>query len=175
MLPASEVIELSELRIGNILEYDGKYVHVTTVSRDIDDEYQDTIGFCELDKTTEEIVDWNRSLVDKLKRVALTHVLLENCGFERKVHVDEVKGFNESAVISQHRFSIEVYDCDLELSSSPGSIEKFVDETESAEEFYGAYLINAKQVKLYIKPISFLHELQNLYSSLSGKELNVRL
>lgn len=83
-IAASEVIELKELRIGNILQYDGKYVHVTNISSDIDDEYEDLIGFCELGKTTNEISDWNRALADKLRRVPLSNEILKSFGFEIK-------------------------------------------------------------------------------------------
>lgn len=75
------LMEPKDLRIGNILLYDEKYVHVTTLSMDIDDEYEETIGFCYLGKTTNEICSWNRSLCDRLKPIALTDVLLEVCGF----------------------------------------------------------------------------------------------
>lgn len=76
------IMEPKDLRIGNILKYEGEYVHVTQVSMDIDDEYQEIIGFCKLGKHTDEIADWNRALCDKLNPVTLTPELLEILGFE---------------------------------------------------------------------------------------------
>jgi hypothetical protein len=78
----NELIDPRTLRIGNLLEYDGKVVHVTMLSLDIDDEYQDTIGFCAIGQTSHEKSDWNRALVDKLDRIPLTHEWLVKLGFE---------------------------------------------------------------------------------------------
>lgn len=78
------IIHPEELMIGNILEYKGKIVHVTTLSLDIDDEYQETIGFCEFGKTTDEICDWNRALANGLKPIILNHDLLKKLGFINK-------------------------------------------------------------------------------------------
>jgi hypothetical protein len=36
-VPSENIIELSELRIGNILEYRGRLVHVTLLDMDIED------------------------------------------------------------------------------------------------------------------------------------------
>src|SRR4051812_18955720 len=79
---ADRVIELRELRIGNILSYKGSYVHATLLSIDADDEYEDTIGFCLLGTNSKEKSDWNRALAADLNRVALTPEILEKCGFE---------------------------------------------------------------------------------------------
>jgi hypothetical protein len=40
------VIELTELRIRNLLQYKGGIVHVTLLDTDVDDESEETIGFC---------------------------------------------------------------------------------------------------------------------------------
>lgn len=67
-----ELIELSELKIGNYLLYKGEIVHVTSLSLDIDDEYEDTIGFCKLGETSNEVAAWNRALANDLERIPLT-------------------------------------------------------------------------------------------------------
>lgn len=67
-----ELIELSELKIGNYLLYKGEVVHVTSLSLDIDDEYEDTIGFCKLGSISNEIAAWNRALANDLERIPLT-------------------------------------------------------------------------------------------------------
>lgn len=77
------LMELNDLRIGNVLSYDGQLVHVTTLSMNIDDEYQEIIGFCKVGESSNEIADWNRALCDKLKPTPLTHEILEKAGFEK--------------------------------------------------------------------------------------------
>ena len=67
-----ELIELSELRIGSLLLYKGQPVYVTSLSMDVDDEYEDTIGFCKLGESSNEVVAWNTSLVNDLERIPLT-------------------------------------------------------------------------------------------------------
>src|SRR6185295_18851580 len=83
-VPVERIIELSELRIGNYLEFDGQIVHVTSLSLDIDDEYNDTIGFCKLGSFNNEQSNWNRALADKLKRIQISPEWLLNLGFEKK-------------------------------------------------------------------------------------------
>lgn len=85
------IIETSELMIGSVLEYEGNPVYITNLSLDIDDEYNEIIGFCELGKTTDEVSDWNRALCGKLKPVYLSNDILLNLGFR----YDRVKGFND--------------------------------------------------------------------------------
>lgn len=87
----SVIFEPSELMIGSVLMYEGKPVYVTNLSLDIDDEYNELIGFCELGKTTDEICDWNRALSGKLKPVHLSNDILLNLGFK----YERVKGFND--------------------------------------------------------------------------------
>lgn len=79
----SDLIELQELRIGNLLDYKGKFHYVSTLSLDLDDEYQETIGICELCKRSGEKVDWNRALVHDLKRVPITDELLVRLGLNK--------------------------------------------------------------------------------------------
>lgn len=87
------VIDPRELRIGNIMSYKGKIVWVTHLSLDIDDEYQDLIGFVELGKSTDEHMDWNRTLNLDLKRIPLTPEWLERCAF---IHDDGDKKWYKS-------------------------------------------------------------------------------
>lgn len=75
------IIELNELRIGNLLVYKGDLVQVTSLSCDIDDEYQEQICFVKVGTSTNEKGGWNRSLVNDLKRIPLTMQWLVACGF----------------------------------------------------------------------------------------------
>lgn len=77
------LLDLNDLRIGNILSYKGELVHVTFLSRDIDDEYQDIIGFCKLGKYTDEVSGWNRELCKDLRPVAITDDHLVKLGFHK--------------------------------------------------------------------------------------------
>lgn len=76
------ILEPKELRIGNILFYEekGMFVHVTSLSLDIDDEYEPQIGVCEVGKTMGEIVRWERKVA--FKPIPLTPDILEKAGFQ---------------------------------------------------------------------------------------------
>lgn len=79
----NELIDIKELRIGNLLSYDNKVVYITSLSMDIDDEYEDQIGFCNVGESSNEKGGWNRSLVDKLAPIPITPELLGRCGFKK--------------------------------------------------------------------------------------------
>lgn len=110
MIAAEKIIELKELRIGNILSYKGNYVHVTLISIDADDEYEDTIGFCPMGTRSGEKADWNRALADGLDRVPVTPEILEKCGFdhrhERKNADPQIEFLYEAKVQI-----MEIWDC----------------------------------------------------------------
>lgn len=89
-IPKEKIIDIRDLRIGNYLLYDGKIVHVTFLSMDIDDEYEESIGFCELGKTTNEKADWNRALCDKLDRIHISNEWLDRLGFEKTIGISDV-------------------------------------------------------------------------------------
>jgi hypothetical protein len=78
------VIDLQELRIGNLLEYRGELVSITMLSMDIDDEYNELIGFVKYGTCSNEHAEWNRALALDLKRIPLTSEWLERCGFKNE-------------------------------------------------------------------------------------------
>ncbi len=88
------LLEPKDLRIGNILLYKGMYVHVTNLSLDIDDEYEETIGFCKLGETTNEMGGWNRNICADLKPILLTPELLGDAGFHKDEDWVIIVGFN---------------------------------------------------------------------------------
>jgi hypothetical protein len=49
---------------------------------DIDDEYEETIGFVKFGTCSNEHTEWNRALALDLKRIAITPEWLERCGFK---------------------------------------------------------------------------------------------
>lgn len=141
------IIEPSEIMIGSILKYDGVPVHVTNLSLDIDDEYNEMIGFCYLGKTTDEIYDWNRSLCDKLKPVHLSNDILSNLGFTFSL----VKGYN---------------DVDGKWWLSPeGFRYLFVYDKEPDKKYYGPLG----------RSVDYLHELQLLNFALRVTHLKIDL
>ena len=146
----SEVIlmELKDLRIGNYLLYDGGYVYVTLLSMDIDDEYQEIIGFCKYGESTNEMSNFNTALCDKLEPIHLTPEILEKCGFER---------------IGEKPF----YSCRLSLNS--------VDELAwySLDNKLGYQTKGSGFTRDY--QIKHLHQLQNLHFALTGEELKIEL
>jgi hypothetical protein len=140
-IPIEKVIDISELRIGNYLEYDGNIVHVTMLSLDIDDEYNEIIGFCEFGKYSNEHSEWNRALASKLDRIVLNVQTLEAAGFS----IPE-KGY---LIWSDGKIDIHMYD-----DSGKFRLENY----------------NGSRVE-----IKYLHQLQNIYHSLTGKELTIKL
>lgn len=141
------IIEPNELMIGSVLEYDGRPVHVTCLSLDIDDEYDELIGFCELGKTSNEICDWNRALCDKLKPIYLSNDILLNLGFR----FDRIKGHS---------------DVDGQWWLSPdGARYLFVYDKEPNIKYYGPL---GRQV-------NYLHELQLINFALRAQHLNINL
>lgn len=141
------VIDLRELRIGNLLEYKGQIVEVTSLSLDIDDEYQEIIGFCEYGKHSNEHADWNRSLYNDLKRISLSPNWLAKCGFgwdaEEQVYYIQVG----------NNVCIE-YDTDFNCSIVP-------------ETWRGHPLPIWGDNK-------YLHKLQNIYFDNTGEELKIK-
>ncbi len=139
-IPIEKVVEISELRIGNYLLYDGKIVHVTMLSLDIDDEYNEIIGFCEFGNYSNEHSDWNRALAAKLDRIVLTVQTLEAVGFS-----NPEKGY---LIWSLGKTDIHMYD-----DSGKFRLDNY----------------NGNRVE-----IEYLHQLQNIYHSLTGKELTIK-
>lgn len=91
---AKALIELSELRIGNYLLYKGNVVYVTSLSMDIDDEYEDQIGFCKLGETSNEHSAWNRSLYKDLERISITEEWIIKLGLQVNYGYEFAKIFN---------------------------------------------------------------------------------
>lgn len=144
-----DLIELKELRIGNILMYKEKYVYVSQLSMDIDDEYEDIIGITEVGRSSGEIADWNRTLYGDLKRVPIAPPLLTMCGFVN---------------IGSDDFHKD------DLWSIPDSDYKYCEGGWVVDNagYYGHFCDLGHDVKN-------LHSLQNLFFLLEGKELNIRL
>lgn len=137
------IMELSDLRIGNILEYKGELVHVTSLSMDIDDEYQENIGFCRIGERSNEVSGWTRELCADLKPIELTPNILEKCGFKDR-------GLYWGLVNDPYPI------LDFELCFEEGVLYQVGNEAE--------YSIGEE--------LKYLHELQNRYFSFTnGKEL----
>lgn len=150
IIPAEQVIDIRELRIGNYLEYDGKIVHVTMLSADIDDEYNEQICFCELGKNTDEKGDWNRALCDKLRRIIITPEWMDKFGF----------------ITLDAETDIVIWGLDDNSNGEEFSIES--DGLDSPTPLYFAYDLGYGEKR---KEIKYVHQLQNLYFWLMDKEL----
>lgn len=148
------LLELDELRIGNIVLYEGKPAHVTFLSRDIDDEYEDTIGVCLLGESTNEKAHWNREL--KIMPIPLSPAILEACGFVKD-------GFNGySYVLYQFKdHTRELYFAGDYLYM----LEKNGDQTGDREFM----VIWNRDIKKQF----YLHQLQNLVQAISGNPLHL--
>lgn len=135
-----DLIELSELKIGNYLLYKGEIVHVTSLSLDIDDEYEDTIGFCKLGEISNEVAAWNRSLYNDLERILLTEDWVIKLGLH----------FNYGYEFAG-KFNLFIY----------------------AEPVCYVCLEQYSEGREPLLDIKYVHQFQNLFSALIGKELKV--
>lgn len=77
----NDLIELEELRLGNLLLYKGQLVYVSALSYNIDDEYEDTIGITAFGKTSDEVYKWNREFGKDLQRIPVIKDLLAALGY----------------------------------------------------------------------------------------------
>lgn len=147
-VPIERIIELSELRIGNYLEYKGEIVHVTMLSLDIDDEYQDIIGFCKLDSFSNEHSDWNRALAATLNRIPITPEWLMKLGFISTGSGDD----NHIATLWKHRLTEYLYCED------------------------GQLVFNGREYSNWhdIGNVKYVHELQNLFFAIVNAELTIK-
>jgi hypothetical protein len=143
------VIELKELRIGNLLEYKGELVQVTSLSCDIDDEYEEQICFVKFGASTNEIGGWNRSLVNDLKRIPLTPDWLVRLSFTR---------FANGAYHKDVMCTWRVWYDDLE---------------KAATYCTDVYPELGHAVYLPIR-IDYIHQLQNIYFTMTGEELTIK-
>lgn len=142
MIPQEKIIDPRELRIGNYLLYDGKIVYVTALSLDIDDEYEEQILFCELGKTTDEKGGWNRALAGKLDRIEITPEWFASLGFEEtNMPFTDILGYAKRSKSSFIGFT---------------------------KQHAGGFLISAPHLNFVIH---FIHQIQNLYNSLTGEDL----
>lgn len=145
-----DLIELSELKIGNYLLYKGEIVHITSLSLDIDDEYEDTIGFCKLGETSNEVAAWNRALYNDLDRIPFTEDWLLKCGF--------INGGSHDGGDSSWRHP----DFPFGLTN-----------TNQAAGFSAYYFDDNNCV--YPADADYVHQFQNLFSALTGKELKLKV
>lgn len=149
-IDSSRIIDLKELRIGNLLIYNGKLVHVTLLDMDVDDESQETIGFCEHGKAHNEHADWNRALVKNLMRIPIIGQWLINFGFEKE----------------QNSFGIRWASPAIEIGNT---IQWF-----EIEEEKGQYYLRGSEW-IMGRPFQYVHQLQNLYYCLIGEELKLTI
>lgn len=148
-IPIEKVIDIRELRIGNYLLYEEKIVHVTSLSCDIDDEYEEQICFCELGKTSDEKGGWNRAICDKLDRIPITADLLTKLGFESTGSGDD----NHTKTLWRHP-NLEYEYCE-----------------DGCLVHNGGYYNDWHD----IGDLKFIHQLQNLCFALTGEELKIKL
>lgn len=142
------ILEPRDLRIGNILDYDGQFVEVTELSMDIDDEYNERVLFCKIGDLSNEMGGWNRAICDKLNPILLTVDILEKCGF---------------SVIGEKPF----YSLRLKLNSTD-ELCWYSQDHELRYQTQGSGFTRSFNTK-------YLHQLQNLYFILSGEDLKIKL
>jgi hypothetical protein len=146
------LIELPELRIGNLLDYKGEIVKVTMLSCDIDDEYEDQICFVKLGTSANEKGGWNRSLVNDLKRIPLTPEWLQILGF---VKAEEAPG--------DGWYEIKIVRHVLQVCFNGNcNMINIVDEHGTSVLFCKVLLMQ------------YVHQLQNLYFAFNCEEVTIK-
>lgn len=158
--PIEKIIELNELRIGNYLEYEGKIVHVTMLSMDIDDEYEEQICFCELGKNNNEKGGWNRAICHRLNRIQISPELLKKLGFNFSGILNINDYESEEQYIIRNDETNYVFGI---VTSAYGGI----------PEKYFRFSVDGD--KIYLKKnLEYLHQLQNLIYTMTGEELKLQ-
>lgn len=143
------IIELKELRIGNLLEYKGELMQVTSLSCDIDDEYQDQICFVKFGTSTNEKGGWNRSLVNDLKRIPLSAEWLYRIAKPNIINHSWDLGYKEATYVTR------LFDDGVYVGVKIESNERFPD-------------------KSFAWGLKYVHQLQNLYFALTNEELTIK-
>jgi len=151
---AKALIELSELRIGNYLLYKGNVVYVTSLTMDIDDEYEDQIGFCKIEERSNEHSGWNRSLYNDLDRIPLSEEYFQKFGFEKSA----TSPYSDCEAFKIFKDASRLIWCagDLFKPLSQG----FVRITNYD------FISNPN-------PIQFVHQLQNILYCLTGRQIKI--
>lgn len=76
-------MKVNELRVGNLLDNGYGIVQVSSISLDIDDEYNPTIGVCKLGEHRNEIIVNEAAFGIEVKPIPLTPEWLAKCGFNK--------------------------------------------------------------------------------------------
>lgn len=84
MKQANDLIELEELKLGNLLLHKGQLVYVSALSYDIDDEYEELIGITPFGKTSDEVYKWNQEFGKDLQRIPITKEIMAPLGYTNK-------------------------------------------------------------------------------------------
>lgn len=143
------MIKVNELRRGNYLFKNGEHVIVDGYERDTSNNDLITIdGSCE----AYNIADF--------EPVPLTPDILEKCGFQ----VNDM----EYNPYSRHMYMNVVEGTYLHINSSNGSCS--IGHYESCVHVDNGTVTTT----FYIQDVSYLHQLQNLYYSLTGHELTIQ-
>jgi hypothetical protein len=138
------MIDITTLRLGNILLYKDQPHYVSMLSLDIDDEYQELIGVTPLGKRSGEKSDWIRAFGEDLKPVALTEEWLMKFGFAPYA----LKGWFQKEI--EPNLSIHI------------------NSSMQVVLYAGQYIDGEGAI---IEAIQCVHQLQNLYFALTGEEL----
>jgi hypothetical protein len=136
-----------ELRLGNYLLYDGRVVIVSMLSIDIREEFEKLIGFCYLDNLSNEYYGNVGQTIDKLNPIPLTPEWLNrfNIKFGEALGYGYPFGDNSNLYLTKRIFN--AVECSIMITS------------------------DGEEVFSHIKHV---HQLQNIYFALTGKELEIK-
>jgi hypothetical protein len=146
------MLKVNELRIGSLLDNGYNIVHVTSISLDIDDEYNPVIGVCRHGEHRNEVIIAEAAFGIEVKAIPLTPEWMERCGFSPYT----------GGTTDDNKFYIQVGN-NLYLNFYVRS-ENWCVEPEGW----------SNEQTCWLQP-KYLHQLQNLYFALSGEELKIEL
>ncbi len=151
-------MQVTELRIGNIIKFENSETEIVRVE-EIYKEHPYPHYFIEwtLLKGSEDSFEEGDYLLSEFEPIALSPLLLEKaCGFKgEEEEISAYEGYNAFKTYTKDFFSIDY----LYNGAQPDKFE--------FEYHNGRYDVTIE--------IKYLHQLQNLYFTLSGKELLINL
>ncbi len=135
---ASVSVSVTELRVGNLLHYNGNSKEVGKVTLLVQDMINE-LSYCQLDYRKNK-----KHWIINLDAIPLTEEWLLNYGFE--------KGIDNVYFIKAKHIYIKLFE---EIGHVLGCVEKYSKTFKISDD------------------IKYVHQLQNLYFSLSGSELQI--
>lgn len=148
------MVQASELRIGNLIDWQGRHYRIKYVGDTIGIDISETNGLGATQKFQHNPI--HSRDIKELQPIPLTPALLEACGFERWIN-GETDNWHKDAWSGGSRWNLDF------MPNEPHPI-----------HLKSRYQADEDVLHLQSLPhIKYLHQLQNLFFCLTGQELEV--